>query len=110
MTEGRVLALCRPPSAVGFALAGLQPMEAQDAGEANRRMSALLADTSLGIVLVESSLYEALDEEVRRRISSRVLPLVIPFPAPAWTERAAASDAYVVELLRQAVGYQVRLR
>ena len=110
MTEGRIAVLCRPPSAAGFALAGLQPVEAEDRGAATRRMTALLADAGLGLLLVESCLYEALDEEVRRRISSRVLPLVIPFPGPAWTERSTASDSYVVELLRQAIGYQVRLR
>lgn len=110
MTEGSIAVLCRPPSAAGFALSGLQPVEAEDRGEATRRMTALLADAGLGLLLVESWLYEALDDEVRRRISSRVLPLVIPFPGPAWTERSTGSDAYVVELLRQAIGYQVRLR
>ncbi len=110
MTEGRVAVLCRPASAAGFALAGLQPIEVQDGGEATRRLSTLLSDPGLGIVLVESTLYERLEDDVRRRISSRVLPLVIPFPGPTWTTGAAASDAYVVELLRQAIGYQVRLR
>jgi len=110
VSEGRVAVLCRPPSAAGFALAGLQPLEVQDGGEATRRLSALLADPGLAIVLVESALYDKLDDDVRRRISSRVLPLVIPFPGPAWTVGVEPSDAYVVELLRQAIGYQVRLR
>jgi vacuolar-type H+-ATPase subunit F/Vma7 len=110
MTEGRVGVLSGAPSAAGFALAGLQPVVAEDGEEAIRRMFALLADPGLGVVLIESGLYEALDDEVHRRISSRVLPLVIPFPGPAWAERLAASDAYVVELLRRAIGYQVRLR
>ncbi len=110
MNEGRVVVLCRPPAAAGFALAGLEPVEAQDGAEATRSLSALVADTGLAILLVESGLYESLDEETRHRISTRVSPLVIPFPGPSWVERATASEAYVVELLRQAIGYQVRLR
>jgi vacuolar-type H+-ATPase subunit F/Vma7 len=110
VTEGRVVVLCRPASATGFALAGLEPVAVQDDSEARRRLPALLADAGLAILLVESGFYDALDDETRRLISSRVLPLVIPFPRPAWTEGAAASDAYVVELLRRAIGYQVRLR
>jgi vacuolar-type H+-ATPase subunit F/Vma7 len=108
--EGRVVVLCRPASAAGFALAGLQPLEVQDASEATRKLESLLADAGLGILLIESGLYDALEDEARRHISSRVLPLVIPFPGPAWATRAAATDAYVVELLRRAIGYQVRLR
>ena len=110
MTEGRVAVLCRAPAAAGFTLAGLQPLVVQDGAEATRRLSRLLTEAGLGIVLVESGLYDRLDDNVRRRISSRVLPLVIPFPGPAWRDVAEASDAYVVELLRQAIGYQVRLR
>lgn len=110
MIEGRVVVLSRSPPAAGFALAGFEPLEAQDGADATRRMSDLLADTGLAIVLVESGLYQSLDDEIRRRISSHVLPLVIPFPGPVWAEGASAPDAYVVELLRRAIGYQVRLR
>jgi hypothetical protein len=35
--------------------------------------------------------------------------MVVPFPAPSWTERRDP-DAYVLELLRQAIGYRVRLK
>jgi vacuolar-type H+-ATPase subunit F/Vma7 len=110
VTEGRVVVLCRPPSAAGFALAGLQPVAVQNGNEATRRLAELLADAGLAILLVESGLYDAFDDEARHLISSRALPLVIPFPGPEWTEHATAADAYVVELLRRAIGYQVRLR
>jgi len=110
VSEGRLLVLCRPASAAGFRLAGLPVLEVPDAAEATRRMHDLLADASLGMVLLESALHDALDDEVRRRIASRALPLVIPFPSPAWEERAAGADAYIIELLRRAIGYQVRLR
>jgi hypothetical protein len=36
--------------------------------------------------------------------------MVVPFPAPTWTERAAGPEAYILEILRQAIGYRVRLR
>jgi len=110
MTEGRLIVLGRPASAAGFRLAGIPVQEVADPREATARMHALLADAGLGMVLLESVLHDALDEEVRHRIASRALPLVIPFPSPAWEEKGVAADAYIVELLRQAIGYQVRLR
>jgi hypothetical protein len=38
------------------------------------------------------------------------LPMVIPFPAAAWAPGREAAEAYLVEILRQAIGYRVRLR
>jgi hypothetical protein len=43
-------------------------------------------------------------------VGRRSLPVLIPFPGPAWVERPAAAEAYIVELLRQVIGYRVRLR
>ena len=37
------------------------------------------------------------------------LPVVAPFPAPSWDVKGEA-EAYILEILRQAIGYRVRLR
>jgi hypothetical protein len=34
---------------------------------------------------------------------------VVPFPGPHWDERSSA-EQYVVEILRRAIGYHVRMR
>jgi hypothetical protein len=34
---------------------------------------------------------------------------VVPFPGPAW-EKLAPAEERVIELLRRAIGYRVRLR
>jgi vacuolar-type H+-ATPase subunit F/Vma7 len=105
----RVAVLCRPEIAPGFALAGLRPVEVADCSEASRRLETLL-DSDLGLVLVEAPLHDGLDPELQKRLMSRPVPLVVPFPGPVWAESPSAADAYVVELLRRAIGYQVRLR
>jgi hypothetical protein len=35
--------------------------------------------------------------------------MVVPFPGPTWVVRPPAEE-YIVELLRQAIGYRVRIR
>ena len=75
----RVRVLCRPPLAAGFRLAGLTPIEAQD------------------------------PEEGGRRLAREPLPLVVPFPGPAWGPPREGAEAYIAELLRRAIGYRVRL-
>jgi vacuolar-type H+-ATPase subunit F/Vma7 len=104
-----VTLLCRPEVAPAFALAGFRPVEATDGAEAGRRLVQMLSDARLGLVLVEAPLHDALDPELQRRLSARPVPLVVPVPAPSWAEHAAA-DQVIVELLRRAIGYQVRLR
>jgi vacuolar-type H+-ATPase subunit F/Vma7 len=105
-----VRVLCRPEVAAGFGLAGLRPIEAADHAAGIARLHDLLADPQTGVVLVEESFYEALPEEVHRELGRRPLPMVVPFPGPQWGERRTAAEEYIVELLRQVIGYRVRLR
>ncbi len=109
MSDLRVTMLCRPEVAPAFALAGFRPLTATDGEDATRRLSGLLADPRVGLVLIESPLHDGLDPDLQRRLSARPVPLVVPVPAPSWTEHARA-DQVIVELLRRAIGYQVRLR
>jgi vacuolar-type H+-ATPase subunit F/Vma7 len=104
-----VRVLCRPEVAAGFALAGLRPLEASDPADGVTRLRELLRDPVTGVVLVEESFYEALPDDVRLELSRRPLPMVVPFPGPRWEERREA-ESYIVELLRQVIGYRVRLK
>ncbi len=42
-------------------------------------------------------------------ISGSALPVIAPFPSPTWDEKGLAEE-YVLEILRQAIGYRVRPR
>jgi vacuolar-type H+-ATPase subunit F/Vma7 len=105
-----VRVVCPPDVATGFALAGLRPVESDPLARGAEQVAGLLADDTVGVVLVDERVYEALPDAVQRRIRRRPLPMVVPFPAPAWTERPLAAEEYIVELLRQVIGYRVRLK
>lgn len=105
-----VRVLCRPEIAAGFALAGLRPVEAPTPEAGGERLRDLLAQPDVGVVLVEEAFYDRLPDEVRRQLGRRPLPMVVPFPEPTWGERGDQAEAYIVELLRQVIGYRVRLR
>jgi len=105
----RVRILCRPAIAAGFRLAGFDPDEAEDAGKGARRLVALLEQPDAGVVLVQEDFYAALPDTERRGLARRPLPLVVPFPAPSWAPVAEGPEAFITELLRQAIGYRVRL-
>ena len=102
--------LGRPEVAAGFALTGLPVVAAATSADAAEECRRWLVDPSVGVVLLEEGYHDQLPEEVRHQLSRRPLPMVVPFPGPAWEGRPEVADSYIVELLRQLIGYRVRLR
>ena len=106
--NGRGLLVITPPgSSAGFTLAGVDVVAAADAEAASRALEGL--DPRVGVVIIDERLYRELPEEVRRGFTRTAEPVVIPVPGPDWTEGASAHE-YVVDILRRAIGYRVRLQ
>ena len=101
--------ICRPSLAAGFELAGLDVTHAADATTAASMMRHLLTDPHAGVVLIDEGLYRALPHDLVTRFDRQALPVLAPIPAPAWDDRAAA-ESFILEILRQAIGYRVRPR
>lgn len=101
-----IAVVCRPEFAAGFHLAGIPTQEAATAQEAVQRVAALAARPGMGVLLVQQELFDLLPH----RESSEPLPMIVPFPGPSWAEAREESEAYITEILRQAIGYRVKLR
>jgi len=101
-----VRVVCRQPAALGIALAGIAPIEAA----AGAAAAAALAQIRDGIVLVEDSLYDALPTAALRKLRKAGVPILLPFPGPAGLPPGLAPEHELLEVLRLAVGYRVRLR
>ena len=100
----------RPAVIAGMALTGLPTVGVEDATAAAEHCARWLDDPAIAVVLLEESLHDRLPDDLRRRLARRPLPMVVPFPGPAIVEEPEGADAYIVELLRQVIGYRVRLR
>ena len=101
--------VCRPAIQDGFSLAGVNSIPAVDSVEAAAVLTGLADQPELGVLLVEEELYRGLPDPLRDRLERGPLPVVVPFPGPRRGERATA-EAALVELLKRAIGYRVRLR
>lgn len=106
----QVCVVCQPAVQIGFALGGVRALPAVDGADAGAVLGRLLEQPGTGVVLVEDSLYRALPDELRRRLERRALPIVVPFPGPEQVGERPSAEAELVELLRGAIGYRVRLR
>lgn len=104
-----VRVICRPAVAPGFGLAGL----VADSLGPEDSLEAILAGFSrhpeVGVVLFQEDIYNALPEDVRGRLDRSARPVFVPFPGPTWAALVPAEER-VIELLRRAIGYRVRLR
>lgn len=101
--------VCRPAIAEGFSLAGIHAVPAEDAVEAAAVLKGLLDRPELGVLFVEDQLYQGLSDSLRENLERRPLPVIVPFPGPRREERPSAEDV-LVETLRRAIGYRLRLR
>lgn len=107
--RGEVTAVARPGVAAGLRLAGLAPVEARDPESTAAALDDLAAGDA-AMVLVETALWESLSPAARERIEARPSPLVMPFPSPTRVAPEERAESYLVDMLRRAVGYRVRLR
>lgn len=109
--KARVRVICRRETALGIALAGIAPIEAATGADAAAALATLVHEPAHGgIVLVESALYDALPPATLRQIRKDGAPILQPFPGPAPLAAGAAPEQELLEVLRRAVGYRVRLR
>lgn len=109
MTQRRLVVIASPGVSAGFSLAGVRVLEASDAAHAGERLEKLVEDERAGVVVIEESLHQNLPEETSRMLRRVSFPVVIPVPGPSWTAESSAHE-YIVEILRRAIGYRVRLQ
>lgn len=101
--------MTRAVLAAGFELAGLPVARVDDGVTAAETIKRWASDPDVGIVLVDEATYRALPRELLTRLDRQAMPIVAPVPVPQWDQRSEA-EAYILEILRRAIGYQVRPR
>ena len=107
MRAPKLIVITTPGASSGYALAGVHVLEALDAHDAERHLTRL--DATEGVIIVDQRLYEELPDELRKSLNRSPTPVVIPVPGPNWGAESTAHE-YIVDILRRAIGYRVRLQ
>ena len=108
--KASVHVICGSAAAPGVALAGIDPLVADSGRAAADTLQALANEPARGgIVLIEQALYDALPPGVRRQLRRDGTPIVMPFPSPG-VPTGVAPEQELLDILRRAIGYRVRLR
>ena len=105
----RVTVICKEGLGSGFKLAGLEVRVVPDAEAARGEVRDLLSGDDYGLVLIEEDLVAGLDERMRKAVDASNDPLFVPFPSlePGAWERD--ERAYLGEVVRRAIGFQIRI-
>lgn len=99
--------------APGFRLAGMVVDEINPGDDATAvgeqlEKSANRADT--GILLIEQTLFDAAPDVLKRALEQRALPIIVPIPGATFVPSERGAEDYILDLLRRAIGYRVRLQ
>lgn len=104
-----IVVIAPPDLADGFRLAGTRVWPAADAAIANKLVLESLDDPDAGIVALADSYFEVLDDRTRKLIERRYRPVVVSLPTQVTLSPEQQRRAYLVELIRRAVGFKVVL-
>ncbi|MGH2400142.1 MAG: V-type ATP synthase subunit F [bacterium] len=96
-----------PETATGFRLAGVEVREAASPPAALEQLRTLLP-LDYGLVAVNEDLLAGTKEERGRLMRGRELPIVVPFPASK--AQLESGEAYIARLVKEHIGFYVKLR
>lgn len=103
----RAAVITDPETATGFRLAGVEVREAATPQEALEQLRQLIA-LDYSLVAVNEDLLAGTEEERARALRGRDLPVVVPVPAPR--AQVESGEAYIARLVREHIGFYVKLR
>jgi vacuolar-type H+-ATPase subunit F/Vma7 len=102
----RLLVLTTPELATGYRLGGVAAIEVASPSEAAASLEELL-EREDGVIAVHAPFFHAFDRRLRRRLDALRAPLVVALPAGATVEQAQDRRERLLQMLRQAVGYEI---
>lgn len=102
----RLLVLTTRELAAGYRLAGVSVLEVSSSEDAATQLEDLL-EREDGVIAVHAPFFHEFARPLRRRLDARLTPLVVPLPAGMTDAQAGDRRTRLLELLRQAVGYEI---
>jgi V/A-type H+-transporting ATPase subunit F len=103
----RIAILTDPETATGFRLAGVEVFEAEGPEAALEVLRGLVAG-DYGVVAVSDALLGGTEEERARLMRGRDTPIVVPFPAPK--AKIESGEDYIARLVKEIIGFYVKLK
>ncbi len=93
----------------GFRLAGAEVMEVSAPPAAEALLRECMTNGKYGIILISEDYISHFDLKTRNIIEESTVPLVIPIPVRMKWELEGSRSDYIDDIVKRAIGYQIRL-
>jgi len=103
----RLVVIADTETALGFQLAGVEVIRAEDLESARTQLVELMGDANVGLIAVSAVLLDKLDEATRRRIETSYKPVVVSLPTGGPTLGFPSRREYLAALIRRAIGFHI---
>jgi vacuolar-type H+-ATPase subunit F/Vma7 len=103
----RLLVLTTPELVAGYRLGGVTAIEVASPAEAAEQLAVLIEHED-GVIAVHAPFFHALQRPLRQRLDTLRTPLVVALPAGVTPEQAEDRRERLLQILRQAVGFEIR--
>jgi V/A-type H+-transporting ATPase subunit F len=105
----KVLVVTDAETAIGFRLAGVETLETSREGALGALEGVILSD-DYGLVVVDEALVADPVRAMERVMRGRDLPVLLPMPGlSAAFDHDADATAYMKDLVRSAIGFDIKL-
>jgi len=96
-------------TAIGFRLAGVDVLET-NADDAQRAVEEAITSDRYGLVVIDEGLLADPVKAMERVMRGRDLPVLLPMPGlSAAFDHASDATAYMQQLVRSAIGFDIKL-
>jgi len=106
----RLLVVTDSETATGFRLAGCEVLET-NASAVQKQLDEIISSERYGLVIVDQGLIADPNKATERAMRGRALPVILPMPSlgTAFDEGSDDSVEYMKQLVRSAIGFDIKL-
>jgi len=114
LSEYKIIVVTHPELVPGFKLTGVDVEEADSVSAAEEIIESVIRmGGEYGIIFMDENLAMNISKRLEAKLEDRGIPLLIPFPAQeiySWLKRKEEKEDYASYLIRNAIGYKIKLK
>jgi vacuolar-type H+-ATPase subunit F/Vma7 len=108
----KILAIVEKEVSRGFRFSGIDICVAESPEQAKKLLLGTMGKKDYWIVIIDEGYLNNFDDPTKKLVEDSSSPLVVPVPlAMCWQKNnTKKEDTYVREMIRRAIGYQIKIK